>query len=277
MTEQEQILTHILDCRRVDLYTDAKPLTPRQTGWLKHIEERRRSGEPLQYILGDCEFMGLTLSVEPRVFIPRPETEILVEVALEKMSQVSAPLEILDLGTGSGNIAVGLARYRENCVVTAVDSSGEALWVARENARRHKVADQITFLQGDLFEPLGQAEAKKFDVIVSNPPYIPGHQLAQLPREIHDEPVVALNGGEDGLDFYRRIFIECRAFINSGGLLILEIGDDQRLALEDIVSQHPFLKWVECHRDLCGRERVVVVRQKINLILSREERVASRE
>ncbi len=266
MTAKELILTHLLDCRRIDLYVDPPPLSPRQTRELETMEMRLSTGEPLQYILGRCEFMGLTLEVDERVFIPRPETEIVVEAALEKIQSLQnqrsseTPLNILDLGCGSGNIAISLARFCEACTITTIDCSKEALEVALHNAQVHRIEHKITFLKGDLWEPLKEeATEKTFDLVVSNPPYVSRREFRDLPEKVSREPILALDGGCDGLDFYLRIFKEARAFVRPGGFLILEIGDGQRRALQEMFEDHSYLRGIEFRKDLCGRDRVLVV------------------
>jgi release factor glutamine methyltransferase len=247
MTELELMKTTVLGCRRADLYCDPPALTPRQAESLAGMQRRRRLGEPLQYILGECDFCGLALRVDPRVLIPRPETEILVDETLRRArARGPAEIRVLDLGTGSGNIAVSLAAFLNNCAVTAVDVSGAALTVARENARRHGVSDRVAFLQADLREFLARppvdAPSGFFDIIVSNPPYIASSALSSLPADVRREPRLALDGGEDGLTFLRAIIADSPSRLTPGGLLLAEIGDGQRNFLE---------KWLENSDQFC--------------------------
>ena len=264
MTEAEMILTSILNCRRVDLYVDPQLLDPFQIKQFKDFQSRRENHEPLQYILGQCEFMDIPLKVDERVLIPRPETEILVETVLDKVhSLASGPartINILDIGTGSGNIAIALAKHIKEGEVTAVDFSQGCLDLAARNAKMNSVQNKIQFIQSDVFSSL-KAEYfhGSFDVIVSNPPYIPTGEMDFLPQDVRHEPPLALDGGADGLDFYRRMFQECGDFLKPNGLLIVEIGADQAGTLKDILSSFQHLKFLEVKKDLCQRDRVLVV------------------
>lgn len=237
MTEQELILTHLLECRRVDLYTQPIELSEKESLLLNQILKRRAKGEPLQYILGECEFMGLPFKVDSRVFIPRPETEILVEEVtsiIRKHFAHSMP-HILDLGTGSGNIAISLAKSIPQSKIVSVDISADAIEVARKNAEDLGVLDKIDFYCCDSIEFLMKTIKDKgsFDLIVSNPPYIPTNDLMSLAREIHHEPRLALDGGQDGLDHYRKIIRGSDGCLKDKGWLVFEIGDCQK---DEIVS-----------------------------------------
>ena len=284
MTETELMLTAIKNCPRVDLYVDPKALDSFQAKQLKEFRQRRENHEPLQYILGSCEFMDCKLLVDPRVLIPRPETEVLVET-IQSLSFPNAlvgnpkeartgpptktfggdnnhPLSILDLGTGSGNIAIVLAKHIEECRVTAVDFSKGCLDLATLNAKMNSVQERIQFIQSDLFEGLRFFQPPaQFDIIVSNPPYIPTDELDSLPPEVRYEPRAALDGGKEGLDFYRRIFAECRVFLKPNGWLILEIGSLQANDLKKMLRLFAHLKLREIRKDLCGRDRVLVVQR----------------
>ena len=262
MTEKEMMLTSLLGCRRVDLYINPETLDTDQSEQLRGMEERRSQGYPLQYIIGTCEFMGLTLKVDTRVLIPRPETELLAEAVLEKARSMDIRhLKILDLGTGSGNIAIALAKYIPGCSITAVDVSEGALELARVNAKMNAVDGQITFLKSDLFSALeSPVSLEKFDILVSNPPYVRRIEISSLPLEVQREPVLALDGGEDGLDFYRRILRQATRFIQEDGFLFLEIGETQKESLEKIIFIYPGYKLVEFRKDLCARDRMVVIK-----------------
>ena len=191
---------------------------------------RRAAREPLQYILGETEFMGLTFHVEPGVLIPRADTEILVEKALAWMKPGA---RVLDIGTGSGAIAVSLAKLGRQAQVTAVDVSDRALEIARRNAERNGAA--VEFVKSDCFSAL---KGRKYDMIVSNPPYISADEMRGLMPEVTREPELALFGGADGLDFYRRISREAPEYLNEGGCLLFEIGWLQKDAVSALVKAH---------------------------------------
>lgn len=263
MTEHELILTSVLNCRRVDLYVDSRPLTKKEEKRLSHIAQRRKGGEPLQYILGHCEFMGLRFSVYENVLIPRPETELLVEAILERHQHKNALLEILDLGTGSGNIAVSLAKYLD-CQVTTADVSKEALVVAKKNASLNFVSDKIRFIQSDLFSFFGNEPRKQslFDIIVSNPPYIQSDAIHKLSKEVRREPRLALDGGKDGLDFYRRIALQASRFLKVGGHIFLEIGDGQKKSVEKIFENTKNFILKETIKDYRQTDRVLIMEHK---------------
>ncbi len=259
MTEKELMLTSILDCRRTDLYVDAPTLTRRQEGRLAEMQQRRQGGEPLQYILNECEFMGLSLAVDPRVLIPRPETELLVEKVIEKAKGITRrPLEICDIGTGSGNIAISLAKYVEDSFVTAVDVSRDALLLAQQNAQRHGVDHKIKFIHEDMMTFLS-SEKPSYDVIVSNPPYIPADQMNRLPLDVQKEPWMALDGGPGGMDYYRMIIAKGAQHLKHGGFLILEIGDGQRAEIEALFQQNPEYSGFNFFKDYRGTDRIVVL------------------
>ena len=192
--------------------------------------DRREAREPLQYILGETEFMGLTFHVEPGVLIPRADTEILVEKALAWMKPGA---RVLDIGTGSGAIAVSLAKLGRQAQVTAVDVSDRALEIARRNAERNGAA--VEFVKSDCFSAL---KGRKYDMIVSNPPYISADEMRGLMPEVTREPELALFGGADGLDFYRRISREAPEYLNEGGCLLFEIGWLQKDAVSALVKAH---------------------------------------
>lgn len=264
MTEEELILTSLLDCRRVDLYTQKKTLTAEQEDQLAQIKLRRQLGEPLQYILGSCEFFGLRFLVDQRVLIPRPETELLVEAVLLEAKNFKKPFRILDIGTGTGNIAVSLAKHLDDCSVVACDVSKEALDVAKKNAQINGVAGKIDFVRSDLFASLREDFHRKrlFDIIVSNPPYIALSEIQRLPREVICEPRIALNGGKEGLDFYGNIAEEAPDFLKEKGMLFLEIGDGQRQAVCDIFTRTQKFTVKNCINDYTQTPRVLIMELK---------------
>ncbi|PKM83745.1 MAG: peptide chain release factor N(5)-glutamine methyltransferase [Firmicutes bacterium HGW-Firmicutes-13] len=224
------------------------------------LVERRASGVPYHYLTGEKEFMGLSFRVTPKVLIPRPETEILAEEAVKWVrEQGGGPFNILDLCTGSGVLAVTLARMFPRCSVWGADISSGALEIARENARLHGVDKRAAFLQGDLWDSLNDSGEVNFSVIVSNPPYIPNSELSTLPREISEnEPVTALDGGSDGLHFYRRITAGLQNYLDSPGILALEVGIGQSEEVVSLVRQTGLFKEVKVVKDYRAVDRVVV-------------------
>ncbi len=263
MTEREQLLMEILQCRRVDLYIQPQRLDARQAKRLALMEEKRREGIPLQYILGFCEFYGLRFNVTPDVFIPRPETEILVEKVIEEVDGFSEKhIEILDIGTGSGNIAVSLAFHLPQAHIVAVDISTAALRIAQQNALRHRVENRIYFCQSSLFScfyPL-QKGRRRFDIIVSNPPYVSEKDYDNLPGDVRQEPSIALKAGPDGLDYIEKIVSMAAAFLKKKGQLFLEIGEDQAEAVKELMKKDGKYSDIRVYRDLAGRNRVVKAR-----------------
>ena len=219
--------------------------------------ERRLEGDPIQYIIGACEFYGLPFRVTSDVLIPRPETEHLVECVLELAALFAEP-RIIDVGTGSGAIAVALAHKLPNAHIAATDVSEAALDLARENAVRNGVGVRIRFLRGDLLTPVA---ADQFDIVVSNPPYVPTADRDSLAVEVRDfEPGLALFAGEDGLDIYRRLIPAAFAVLISGGLVALEIGCGQSDAVGSLLSGVGFGE-VEFRPDLQGIPRVALARR----------------
>lgn len=236
-----------------------RPLSETDAAVQKQIQNyramvtKRASRVPLQQILGSQEFMGLDFFVNEHVLIPRQDTETLVELVLEEQKEKNKKL--LDLCTGSGCIAISLAVKGGYESVTATDLSEEALQVAEKNAREHQKT--IRFFQGDLFLALPQSEAKTFDIITSNPPYIPTAVIATLEPEVREhEPMMALDGTEDGLKFYRQIAKEAGAWLKPGGSIYLEIGYDQGEAVSGLLADAGFTN-VRVVKDLPGKERVV--------------------
>lgn len=226
------------------------------------LVERRAAGEPLQYITGHQEFYGLDFRVTPAVLIPRPETEFLVERIISLMDDSMLSPLIVDVGTGSGCIAVTLAVNVPRARVIATDLSAAALEVARTNAEHHGAEDRIEFFQGDLFEPLETHHIENsVDVLASNPPYVNEGQAELIQREVRDwEPREALFGGVEGLDFYRRLLAEGLTFVKTGGYMIFEIGYDQLGAITEIIAA---VEWelVDVVNDLQGIPRTVTLRK----------------
>lgn len=248
--ETEWLLVAALGLDRIGLYVNFdKPLTDRELAACRELVSRRARREPLQYILGTQEFMGLDFLVNRAVLIPRHDTEVLVAEALKWASATSS---ILDIGVGSGCIAVSLAKSLPEADVWGVEMSPEALDLARKNAEHHGVT--VTFVEGSLFAPLS---GKRFDLIVSNPPYIPTADLATLQPEVRDyEPKQALDGGADGLDFYRSIVSAAPAHLSPEGWLMVEVGIGQAPPVMAILSAAGFGNCFTAH-DPAGVERVV--------------------
>jgi release factor glutamine methyltransferase len=216
------------------------------------LVERRLAGEPIQYIFGETEFYGLPFLVTPDVLIPRPETEHLVEKALELAAQFIAP-RIVDLGAGSGAIAVTLAHQLPHAQITAIDLSSAALAVARENAERNGVSSRIRFLCGNLLAPVAE---ERFEIVVSNPPYVPSGDRASLAVEVRDyEPALALFAGDDGLEVYRRLIPAAFAALIPGGFVALEIGFGQSPAIAELLAVSGFER-IEFVQDLQSIPRV---------------------
>jgi release factor glutamine methyltransferase len=224
--------------------------------------DRRRRREPLQYIVGRQEFWSLDFAVTPDVLVPRPETELLVELALGALrargvgARSAVPLRLCDVGTGSGCIAVVLATELPGAEVWALDDSTAALAVADANARRHGVAERIRFVRSDLFSSVS---SQLFDVVVSNPPYLTANDLANLQPEVAFEPRSALDGGGDGLDVIRRLLAASPEYLGGGGWLLVEIGATQAAAVEDAARAAGFTT-VSIHADYAGLPRVLMAR-----------------
>lgn len=260
MTESELLFSEILNCDMLSLRLQGKRrLNHFESSSIASVLKRRLKGEPLQYILGDAEFMGLRFKVDSRVLIPRPETEILVEKAIELVASRKlqvASVNILEIGTGSGCIAVSLAKFLPGAKITATDISEEALELARNNAVINGV--KIDFFRADLFSVDDQRPVA-YDLIISNPPYIAQAQIAKLQPEIQYEPRVALNGGRDGLDFYRRLSMESPRYLKPKGLLVIEIGFGQADEVREIFRESAKLVEKEAARDYNNIERILVL------------------
>ena len=235
----ELLLAHVLKMPRMNLYLNfERALSAPEVETLRELVRRRGQREPLQYIVGSTSFCGLELAVSRHVLVPRPETELLAERAWKFLGQLPTDCEVraLDLGTGSGCVAIAMAVHAPRARVDATDFSGDALNAARQNAVRHQMAERIDFHQGDGFAALDRD--RRFDLIVSNPPYIATAEIQTLEPEVRDyEPRLALDGGVDGLDFYRRIAAEAGAFLRPGGRVMLELNDNGGESVGKIFAQ----------------------------------------
>ena len=256
--EAEFLLGHVLGVSKAQLYSKPERLlTAAETGHLRQLVRRRLLHEPTAYILQCCEFYGFDFYLDQRALIPRPETELLVEKTIDfarPRLSVESEFIIADIGAGCGAIAISLALALPEARIYATDISDSALQVARVNCQRHKVGDRVKLLQGDLLEPLPEP----VDVIVANLPYIKNCELQKLAPEITNyEPVIALSGGEDGLDKIRCLLHQTPGKIRSGGCLLLEAGQSQDKAVSSIINSYFSQASIEVIPDLNGINRVV--------------------
>ncbi len=259
-TNAELLLGAVLNVPKIELYLDRNLiLTSQQIEKYSYFIQERISGRPLQYIIGSTEFYGLEFKVNESVLIPRPETETLVEEMIERLKNHPSP-KIIDIGTGSGAIAISLAKNLNSAYIFATDISADALNVAKDNARMNKAEDQIEFLFGDLFEPLQNRQLEgKIDCVVSNPPYLSQEEFDHLPKDVRDyEPVVALKSGQEGISFHKRIIEGAVDFLKRDGILSLEMGLGQARQVAAFLEEFDKFKHVEIKKDLGGIERIVI-------------------
>ncbi len=255
--DAEVLLCAVLQCERIKLYMDfERPLTGAELSQYKNYVARRGQHEPLAYILGEKEFMRNSFKVTSATLVPRPETELLVESLIKAAQGLKADgdVKILDIGTGSGAIIVSLLDYLPNAKGVGVDISVDALIVAEENSRRIGVRERAGFMQSDLFSRI--PADKKFDIIVSNPPYIPAADIAGLAKDVQKEPRGALDGGADGLDFYRRIISEAMDHMTDEGILAFEVGINQAQVVAELCRKAGF-KATAIRKDYADIERMV--------------------
>ena len=235
---KEQIIIH-----------NKKELTIEQENSYNEYVARIIIGEPIQYIIGKQEFMGIDFKVNPSVLIPQPDTEILVERTIEILKHLKEP-KVLDLCTGSGAIAVSIAKYVPNSIIFASDISKQALEIARQNDNENKV----NFVHSNLFENIDG----EFNVIVSNPPYIKTSEIQRLSKEVQNEPLLALDGGQDGLLFYREIIKQAHKYLEEQGYLCIEIGEDQKEQVITLINNCSYYKNIQAFKDLSGHDRVII-------------------
>lgn len=253
--DAELMLAQILECDRIKLITDSgRALQDHELAAYRQLHKRRRRGEPVAYLRGFREFFGRSFRVDTRVLVPRPETEILVEVALKRSRRVSLCARILDVCTGSGCVAITLAKERPTTHVTGSDISPEALEVARDNT--HRLGGRVNFVRSDLFDAF-PAQGGRFDLVTANPPYIDDEDMTKLPVDIRDfEPAVALRAGPDGLRLIRRLIAECPAVLAPAGVLAMEIGAGQGEQVRTLFEAGGFTD-IETTVDYQGHERII--------------------
>jgi len=271
--EAEWLLADTLGVSRTDLYLWDGPITPAQAAQLEERLNRRLSGEPLQYVLGSVEFLGHRLTVNPSVLIPRPETEALAAQAIAALralvssdrprpprdsSQGREPVRVLDVGTGSGCLAISLAHAVGACAITALELSWKALQTARTNVLAHHLDDRIHLMQSDWTSGVGGV----FHLIISNPPYIPSAELARLPEGVRREPRGSLDGGADGMRFHRRLLMDAQRLLSPGGWLWMECAESQAQTLRACAAGCAWAAEASVASDLAGRPRIVGARRR---------------
>ncbi len=261
----ELLLSHVSGCKRIELYTNFDRVVEQaRLDELRGLVKRCGEHEPVAYLVGRCEFYSLEIRVNRACLIPRPETELLVERAIDRLRMRQMPATVLDLCTGSGCIAVAIARNAPDCRVVATDLSDEALSAADENVRAHGLAERVQLMCGDLFDPLiSGLDATSFDLIVSNPPYVTSAEMEALDRNVKDyEPVSALHGGVDGLDVYRRIANGVGPFLKNDGILMLEIGFAQGPAVRRLLEAAELFTEITVEKDGSNNDRIVIALRK---------------
>lgn len=259
--DAEILLAHLLTCGRAALYAHSeRVLTSQELTRYKQLVQQRADGQPVAYITGKKEFMGLDFTVTPQVLIPRPDTELLVETAVHLAQGIGGSPLMVDVGTGSGAIAVSTAHYVPNLRVLAVDISPQALIAAKQNALAHRVDNRIEFILGNLLTPItGTQPPGTVDIITANLPYVPSSDIPTLAKEVQKEPVLALDGGPDGLDLYRLLIPQAENLLKPGGHLLMEIGPGQGQNTLNLVTKP---KWqAKLYHDLADRERLVVAKR----------------
>ncbi len=263
--EAELLLSNLLDCEFAELYLRIdRMLEPQVLSRFKDLIRNRCNGIPLQYLMQETCFYGLKLHVEKGVFIPRPETEVLVEKIIYLVEHnIRKPVRILELCTGSGNISVALTKNLQYCKIMSSDISPQALVIARRNAKMHAVDDRIEFSQGDLFSAVPEINGlnDRFDIIIANPPYITRQELKNLPQDVGHEPQNALDGGGDGLMFYKKIITGCKPYLKNSGYIAFEFGDRQQKSIEEIICSSQLFEKPFFFSDLNGIVRFVIARR----------------
>jgi release factor glutamine methyltransferase len=257
----ELLLSNVLGLKRIELYTQySRVVEEEHLARLRELVKRAGQHEPVAYLVGKTEFYSLEFEVTPDCLIPRPETELLVQRAIEFLRQHMGPHYVCDLCTGCGTIAVAIAKNVPDAKVIATDISAPALGVAAGNVKKHQLEDRIELLHGDLFEPLiPPLDVTQFDLIACNPPYVSAAEYEELERNVKDyEPRTALYAGEDGLDVYRGICEQVGRFLKPDGALILEIGHKQGPAVKELLEKTKLFTQITVEKDLLKNDRVVI-------------------
>lgn len=260
--DAEYIISHGLGMKnRMDLYLNfEKPLTAAELDTLRPLVARRANREPLQHIVGDTSFRGHIIKCDPRALIPRPETESLVDMAIERLNGVENPF-IVEVGTGTAAISIACAKEIAGAKVLATDISDEALSLARENAQANGLNEELTFAQGDLLEAV--TNSAKIDCLIANLPYIPDGEKGKLQPEVDKfDPALALYGGPDGLDLVRKLLQQTEGKLSASAPVLLEIGSEQAEVLKNEADNYPWLEFEGIHKDYCGNIRFVSYRAK---------------
>ena len=252
--DAEVLLCHVMNLERIDLYVRFdQPLEEQELSSYRDLVRRRSSGEPIAYLLGEKEFMGHTFKVSPAVLIPRPDTEILVEAAVNRLAEYPEP-RFLDIGVGSGAILLSVLKAIPYAKGIGVDLSPDALLIAKENATTLGVSHRAGFLLGDTLAPIGD---RKVQGILSNPPYIPTRDMGTLQKEVKLEPKLALDGGLDGLNIYRKLLLDGKNYLLPGGFLMMEMGIHQAEPITKIALEMGWIELEPPRKDYGGIERVV--------------------
>lgn len=260
----ELLIGYVMNLERIQVYMNFDKTTSQsQLDELHQLVKRAVETEPIAYLIGKAEFYSVPIKVTTDCLIPRPETELLVERAIDFLRKRTGPQTILDLCTGSGCIAVAVAKNYENCSVIATDISDAALAVAAENVKTHKLTDRIQLLQGDLFDPIiKELDESKFDLILCNPPYVTAAEYQKLDKNIKNhEPPGALDAGADGLDIYRKIAQNLDNFLKPDAALIIEIGYAQGPAVKEILEQNASFSEIKIEKDSSNNDRIVTLKK----------------
>ena len=260
--DAEYIISHGLGMKnRMDLYLNfEKPLTAAELDTLRPLVARRANREPLQHIVGDTSFRGHIIKCDPRALIPRPETESLVDMAIERLKGAECPF-IVEVGTGTAAISIACAKEIAGAKVLATDISEEALSLARENAQTNGLNEELTFAQGDLLDAV--TDTAKIDCLIANLPYIPDGEKGKLQPEVDKfDPALALYGGPDGLDLVRKLLGQTEGKLSAGAPILLEIGSEQAEVLKNEAGNYPWLEFEGIHKDYCGNIRFVSYKAK---------------